>query len=209
MELFDIIQGNFDPLRIKYLELASPDMEAFKNPALRGQFMRTLELYFEEFRQSVIMGFSSTSIPIETLKNLIDLDETGTPFICEKTREEVRESFKEYLTDEKLIKVFETHSEAAKRLQYFWSALAAAGLDNGLNSQPALAAQLEENLAPECAGMVRLLLMKSFEIVVEKRSVPSKAYGFKLLSQSGRLKWELHHNLQKKTFGNGHIDFLK
>ena len=84
------------------------------------------------FAKRVIVKGDSLLLNDKYFQEFISFAETG-PFISDVSREEITESFKQYLSNPKLIRVNELQHKVAKDLQEFWDALDAAGMTIGIN----------------------------------------------------------------------------
>lgn len=140
--LFDIINGKFDQLEAEYQLTAKSDLEAFSSVGAREQMRVTIGKTFSDFCQEIPGLFIATidNVPIrdKRFQAFVDLDETGNPFITSPAKDKIAESFREYLSNAKIIRVHEAQEKASKSLQELIDALSDAKLDLGMYSAAGL-----------------------------------------------------------------------
>lgn len=131
--LLDLINGKFEAIRSEFWKIAQPDCESFKSQPLREQARFAAEKSLQELLRSIPEMFSQTidgiSLRDESFQAFIELDESGQPFISDPVREEIRESFREYISSAKIIRVHQAQEQASKSLQELIDSLASAKMD--------------------------------------------------------------------------------
>jgi hypothetical protein len=138
--LFDLINGNFDQFQATYWQTAQLDVDNFKSPAAKEQMKLRADETLGEFLKSIPLLFSpdidNRSMSDPYFQQFVELSDSG-PIIPDPTREKILESFKEYATNAKVVKLYEAQQEAAKALQNFINSLTDAKMDTGLYFGPA------------------------------------------------------------------------
>lgn len=132
-DLLDLLNGNFDAMRQQYWKNAESDLQAFRTPAAKEQLRLKIEEDLEEFLKSIPVLFSgqinNTRLSDISFQKSFDLDELGNPFMSDISKETIREGFREYISNPKLLKVHEAQTTLAKDLQNFVDSLVDAKLD--------------------------------------------------------------------------------
>ena len=134
--LDDLINGNFDQLRSEYWQLAQVDIDKFTSVAAREQMRVGAEEKLEDFLMSLPVLFSAEvdnrSLNDPYFQQFFDIDESGTPFISDSAKEQIFESYREYLTNPKTIRIQELQQKASESLQAYFDALHEAKMDKHL-----------------------------------------------------------------------------
>ena len=134
------MNGRFEGLQSEYDKVTLPDLDQFTSTALRAKMKMEINERLGDFCHSVPamfakrIVFKGNALPMtdEHFQKFISFADSG-PFISDSSREEIAESFREYLTDKKLVKVYEAQHQAAKSLQEFWDAMFEANMTIGIN----------------------------------------------------------------------------
>ena len=124
-------------LRGQYLAYAERDVSPSASSAARGRMRNFHQNIFTEFLQKVNPLFETTiggrSFKDPMFQDLIIFNKALKPLLSEEGREKIREQFREYVSDPKILKVHNAIQDAAKGLQAFWQAMVRAGYASELH----------------------------------------------------------------------------
>ena len=118
-------------LRGKYNAYAERDIPHGSTPAAKAQMRNLHHEVFAGFLQKLIPFFEITigGKPVKNpmFQDLITFDKALRPLLPEDGRAKIREQFKEYVSDPRVLKIRNAAAEAATGLQTFWQAMIKAG----------------------------------------------------------------------------------
>lgn len=118
-------------LRGKYVAYSERDIKPGSTQVVKAQMRNMHAGIFAEFLQKMI-PLLETTIGGKPVKNpmfqdLIAFDKALRPFLPEEGKAKIREQFKEYVSDPRVLKIRNACAEAATGLQNFWQAMVKAG----------------------------------------------------------------------------------
>ncbi|MFZ2285831.1 MAG: hypothetical protein WAV93_02490 [Bacteroidales bacterium] len=118
-------------LRGKYGQYAERDISPGSTDAAKAQMRNLHHEVFAGFLQK-LNPFFETTIGGKPVKNpmfqdLITFDKALRPLLPEAGKEKIREQFREYISDPRVLKIRNACAEAATGLQTFWQAMVKAG----------------------------------------------------------------------------------
>ena len=118
-------------LRGKYNAYAERDISRGSTPAAKAQMRNLHHEAFAGFLQRVTPLFESTiggkSVRNPMFQDLITFDKALRPLLPDAGKEKIREQFKEYVSDPRVLKLRNACAEAATGLQNFWQAMIKSG----------------------------------------------------------------------------------
>jgi hypothetical protein len=118
-------------LRGKYNAYAERDIPHGSTQAVKAQMRNLHSETFTGFLQRVNPLFETTirgkSVRNPMFQDLITFDKALRPLLPEAGKEKIREQFKEYVSDPRVLKIRNAATEAATGLQTFWQAMVKAG----------------------------------------------------------------------------------
>lgn len=133
--LCEVINGNYDRLREEYWKIVSTDIDSFKSVSGREQMKVTAERSLESFIKTIPGMFTPTFqdgsgrlMNDVSLQQYFEINESG-PFVTDAARDQIAESFREYISGTKVSKVYEAQSTLAKDLQVFVDAIIDSKMD--------------------------------------------------------------------------------
>lgn len=160
--LLQVSVGNLEALRSKFWEVCQGDIDVLKSPVSKAALRTDLEAALQVFIESIPILFASEidGRPINNsfFEKFVSYDEKEGPFLSDFTREQIRENYKQYLEDERLIKVFESHAAAAKALQKF--------VDEFSKSNLAQAQFMRINPGQRILGLFKVEIQKNDKISI-------------------------------------------
>jgi hypothetical protein len=118
-------------LQGKYSSYAERDISAASTPAAKAQ-MRNLHArvfaeFVRDFEPLLERTISGKSVRNPMFQDLITFDKALRPLLEEAGKEKIREQFKEYVSDPRVLKLRNACAEAATGLQNFWQAMVKSG----------------------------------------------------------------------------------
>lgn len=115
----------------KYYAYAERDISRGASPAAKAQMKHLHSETFTGFLQRVNPLLETTigGKPVRNpmFQDLITFDKALRPLLPEAGKEKIREQFREYVSDPKVLKLRNACAEAAAGLQTYWQALIKAG----------------------------------------------------------------------------------
>lgn len=152
-ELAEIIQGSFLKLNEKYWKLAQEDINAFKTQAVRESITSAITERFEDFINLTTKMFSANleyrQLSDSHFLQYFEIDETGNAVVTDQIRDQIYESFKEYITGTKAVRVYKKLTEAATSLQDLWEALTTVNMTGRIANPWLLFSSLFDIQLPE------------------------------------------------------------
>lgn len=138
--LLNLINGHFEQLTLDYWKISQPDVDSLQSMAAKEAMKKTIEEKLQEFLRFVFKQFSKPIIVFgenramtdEYFQQYISFGSDG-PYLSEESKAEITESFREYIMDPKLIRVYESQHQAAEALQTLWNALDQAQMTTSTN----------------------------------------------------------------------------
>jgi uncharacterized protein (DUF1778 family) len=139
--LSEVMKGDYLSLQVKFSNISQADLNGFNSPAGKFMMREALGDSFSNSCRKITSICSSNNIDSRpftdpSLFEYLSLDDQGNPYISEVTKEQIRESFCEYILSRSAARVYKAHEKACTALQELLTSLQKSGMDKGLCMLP-------------------------------------------------------------------------